>query len=148
MTKTEWKYLSEPVRVRHTWHGRAFILEILVVMIFVIVSIAVLAQIFALAKHENDDSTSLSYAVIIATNEAELFAANPTDNSVRYYQITNNALEETGNPDTDSFSVLKNTRTIRTEAGILYETNLEIVRHNQTIYSLTSARYVSDSEVE
>lgn len=145
--KAEWKYLSEPVHIRRTWHGRAFILEILVIMLFIIVSIAVLAQIFALAKQENDDATSLSYAVIIAANEAEFFASNPTDNSVRNYQITNEALETTESPAADSFSVLKNTNSVRTPAGTLYETNLEVVRHNQIIYSIASARYVSDSEV-
>ncbi len=147
MTTQESKSTSGKILVHHTWHGRAFILEILVVMVFIIVSMAILAQVFAAAKSENEDAVSLSYAVMIATNEAELFASHPNESVVRHYRITGAGFEPTETPDVNSLSVSRTVTPVRSGAGTLYEASITVTQHDEAIYGITSARYTSDTEV-
>lgn len=147
MAIRESRPFSEGTHIRHAWHGRAFILEILVVMLFIIISTTILVQVFAVAKQESEKAASLSYAVMIASDEAELFAARPTDAAERYYRVTDARLEATETPDGDSYRVVRTVTPLRSDAGTLYEADIAVSRQGEPIYEITSARYVSDSEV-
>ena len=63
---------------RRPWHGAAFIVEALVLLVFLIASLAVIMQVIAGAHERSIEADRLSNAIILASNDAEAFAADPT----------------------------------------------------------------------
>lgn len=66
-------------RIGANWHGRAFLVEALVLLAFLVVSLAVLISLFVNARVEGAQGDRLTQAVQLAQNAAEQFAANPQD---------------------------------------------------------------------
>ena len=62
---------------RPLWSGTAFLVEALLLLVFLAASLAVFAQLFAMAADKTAESDRLSRAVAAADNAAEQFAANP-----------------------------------------------------------------------
>ena len=62
---------------RPLWSGTAFLVEALLLLVFLAASLAVFAQLFAAAAEKTAESDQLSRAVAAADNVAEQFAANP-----------------------------------------------------------------------
>ena len=62
---------------RPLWSGTAFLVEALLLLVFLAASLAVFAQLFAMAADKTAESDRLSRAVAAADNVAEQFAANP-----------------------------------------------------------------------
>lgn len=65
--------------VKSSWHGKAFLVEALVLLAFLVMSLAVLITLFVNARLESAGGARLAQAVHLAQNAAEEFAANPTD---------------------------------------------------------------------
>ena len=65
--------------VKSSWHGKAFLVEALVLLAFLVMSLAVLITLFVNAQLESAGGERLAQAVHLAQNAAEEFAANPTD---------------------------------------------------------------------
>lgn len=65
--------------VKSSWHGKAFLVEALVLLAFLVMSLAVLLALFVNARLESAGGERLAQAVHLAQNAAEEFAANPTD---------------------------------------------------------------------
>lgn len=65
--------------VKPSWHGKAFLVEALVLLAFLAMSLAVLITLFVNARLESAGGERLAQAVHLAQNAAEEFAANPTD---------------------------------------------------------------------
>lgn len=65
--------------VKSSWHGKAFLVEALVLLAFLVMSLAVLLTLFVNARLESAGGERLAQAVHLAQNAAEEFAANPTD---------------------------------------------------------------------
>ena len=65
--------------VKSSWHGKAFLVEALVLLAFLVMSLAVLITLFVNARLESAGGERLAQAVHLAQNAAEEFAANPTD---------------------------------------------------------------------
>lgn len=65
--------------VKSPWHGKAFLVEALVLLAFLVMSLAVLITLFVNAQLESAGGERLAQAVHLAQNAAEEFAANPTD---------------------------------------------------------------------
>ena len=63
---------------RRPWHGATFIVEALVLLVFLIASLAVIMQVIAGAHERSIEADRLSNAIILASNDAEAFAADPT----------------------------------------------------------------------
>ena len=62
---------------RPLWSGTAFLVEALLLLVFLAASLAVFAQLFAAAAGKTAESDQLARAVAAADNVAEQFAANP-----------------------------------------------------------------------
>ena len=61
--------------------GFAFLIEALIVLAFLMGCLAVFVRLFSAAQLEGLAATRLSEAVVVATNRAEEFSANPTNTS-------------------------------------------------------------------
>lgn len=65
--------------VKSSWHGKAFLVEALVLLAFLVMSLAVILTLFVNARLESAGGERLAQSVHLAQNAAEEFAANPTD---------------------------------------------------------------------
>ena len=112
--------------------GVAFLIEALVILAFLMASMAVFAKLFAAAQLEGLAATHLSQAVIAATNRAEEFSANPTKGFEPQ--------------SSDGLRTVTEVEEIQHGAGKLY--NATIIVYDEStggdeIYRLETARYVS-----
>lgn len=62
---------------RKSWTGTAFLIESLVLLVFLAGTIAVLAQLFAYSVSTANSAQQLSQAATVAQNAAEEFSSNP-----------------------------------------------------------------------
>lgn len=62
---------------RASWHGTALLVEALVLLAFLVASLALFMQAFAQARGMGADGSELAQAVAMASNLAEEFAADP-----------------------------------------------------------------------
>ncbi len=65
-------------KLRPAWSGSAFIVEALLLLVFLMASLAIFCQVFALAAEQSTESDRLSQAVATASTVAERFSANPS----------------------------------------------------------------------
>ena len=111
--------------------GSAFLVEALVVLGFLMVALTIFVQLFSKAQIQGLGANQLSKAVFVATNYAEEFSADPTGVEAQR--------EEDGL--TATCSVEENKR----NGGTLYEATIEVSDGSKTIYTLATARYVSNA---
>lgn len=71
------EHVGRARRDRAIWPGAAFIVEALLLLVFLAGSLAVLMSIDANAEHLGDKSTDLVEALVMSSNAAEEFAADP-----------------------------------------------------------------------
>lgn len=64
---------------RVAWSSVAFIVESMLLLVFLVGSLAVLTQLFSSSLNRSVESRTLDAATIAATSIAEHFAANPND---------------------------------------------------------------------
>lgn len=64
---------------RAAWSSIAFIVESILLLVFLVGSLAVLTQVFSASLTRSVESRTLDAATIAATSIAEHFAADPTD---------------------------------------------------------------------
>lgn len=67
------------VAPRKRWAGAAFLVEAMLLLLFLVASMAIFTQLFAATAERANESRNLTDAVAIATSTAERFAANPAD---------------------------------------------------------------------
>lgn len=111
--------------------GSAFLVEALVVLCFLMIALAVFVQLFSKAQVQGLGANQLSRAVFVATNYAEEFSADPT--GVEAQKVEDDL--------TATCSVEQNKR----DGGTLYEATIEVSDGSKTVYTLTTARYVSNA---
>lgn len=135
-----------------SWKGTAFIIEALVLLIFVAGALAVLLSIFVQSYNVNERTQSETDAILLATNAAEAFSAAPAEGT--FVAI-------------EGDYVARNTvQAQSTSSGIMYQAHIEVYSLEgvnahagqtfnvnddvpidfdaaQPIYELTTARYVS-----
>lgn len=112
--------------------GTAFLIEALVVLAFLMVALAVFVQLFTKAQIQGVKANQLSQAVLIATNYAEEFCADPTGVGAQ--------VEKDGLVATCKVSEDKHT------AGTLYDATIEVSDGTQTVYTLHTSRYVGKAD--
>lgn len=110
-------------------HNTAFLVEALVVLAFLMVSLAVFVQLFSKAQLEGLSANRLSEAVLIATNRAEEFSANPT------------AVPEQTNEE--DLVVRCDVTPTKRDAGTLYDATITVLDGNEEVYTLHTSRYVA-----
>lgn len=120
---------------RQTRRGTAFLIEALVVLAFLMMSLAVFVQLFSSAQLEGLHANRVSQAVIAATNCAERFSADPTGVA--------------RNTTADGLEVTCDVASTQHAGGILYEATI-VVRDStdadEELYTLQTSRYVSDAQ--
>ena len=137
---------------RRSWHGGAFIVESLVLLVFLMAALAVAIQLMGEAHQHGADADRLSSAIILASNDAEAFAANPTpDDAASSFAAVDGDLVEATEVDAPADgNVYEVSRTVdaRDEAaGTLYEARITVTCDGETVYELATSRYVPTKEV-
>lgn len=105
---TEHKAIS----VRPRWAGAAFLVEAMLLLLFLTASMAVFTQLFAEAAERSNQSLDLSAAVVAGSAAAERFAADPTS-------VPERAVE-------DNMLVVCDTQAEPREAGVLYHATISV----------------------
>lgn len=121
---------SSSISHRATHKGMAFLVEALVVLAILMVSLAVFVRLFTSAQLEAVHAKNLSQAVVIATNRAEEFAADPT-------QVESSTEE-------GEFTVLCDVKPNPSKDGTLYDATIEVRKDGETLYTLQTSRYLDD----
>lgn len=132
---------------RRSWHGMAFIMEALVLLVFLVISIALLMQLFTMAKSHDENASALTASVILASNEAERFAVDPLSETTGYYALDGEMIVEVDADHEGAFKVQRAVESQSAPAGTLYYATITVEQHSASIYESTSARYVPDEEV-
>ncbi|WP_139650743.1 hypothetical protein [Raoultibacter phocaeensis] len=114
---------------RSSWHGTAFIVEAMLLLAFLVGAIAVFMHLFADASAKGAENEDLSNAIVLAANSAERFASDPEGMA-----------PET---ETDGFRVTCLVTPEETDGGTLYHADIAVLRGEEEVYRLTTARYVS-----
>lgn len=141
------------VHDRRPWHGAAFIVESLVLLVFLMASLAVLMQVMGNAHERGIEADKLSNAIILASNDAETFAADPTtgDRTAQFSLVDGELVELTGAEDAASAERYEVERTVQQhaeKAGTLYEAHIEVSSGGNAVYEVNTSRYVSGEEVQ
>ena len=114
--------------------GIAFLIEALVVLAFLMLSLAVFVTLFSGAQLEARSSNRMSEAVQLAINRAEEFSVDPA--------------HADGEKEEDGLRLTCEVKPTKRAVGTLYEATITVhdERYDQQgIYTLTTSRYVSNS---
>lgn len=117
--------------LRSSWHGTAFIVEAIILLAFLVGSVALFMQLFSNASLKGTENENLAHAIVLASNSAERFSADPE-----------NASQET--TADDGFRVTCSVAPEKTEGGTLYRADIVVSKNGEDVYSLSTARYVSE----
>lgn len=137
---------------RRTWHGAAFIVEALVLLAFLMASLAVLVGLMGSAHERGSAADELSCAAILAANDAEKFAADPTapQDAERYASVDGRLVKLSSDDAEEDATVYELVRTViprGQEAGTLYEARILVSCGGKPVYELSTSRYVSTEGV-
>lgn len=127
MTKHE-EHVTRP-----SWANVAFIVEAMLLLVFLIASLAVFMQLFSLAIEKSQDSGHLTDAVAAASTTAERFAAEP--DSVPAVSKVN------------GLTVKCDVTPTKHDRGTVFTANIAVYLGNDTtgepIYTVTTSSYES-----
>ncbi len=129
--------------------SRSFLVEALLLLVFLSASVAVILQVFVAAGTLSRDAHALSVSEHLAVNALERFQASPTKEfGVSYFTEQGEALP---GPFTATFAVNVESTPEDTAAGTLVNavvtvTDLRATAAGQAPYQISSARYLSRSE--
>ena len=127
----------EQPRVR--WQAAAFLIETMMLLFFIMISLAVLTAMFAQSAERSVKGEDLSRAVSLATSAAERFAADPTSLAEQ---------EERGD-----YVVVSDVEQEKRAAGSLYNATISVYkqadpggegRSSSPIYQISTSSYRSE----
>lgn len=122
---------------KSAWSSTAFMVEVLVLLFFLIASMAIFTQLFASSVTTSTDANRLSQATVIAQNAAEEFSANPS--AVTAGKQVGTGVAAKG---ADDMSVTCNVTTQKTKAGTRYAAHISVLDEGDVVYELDATRYV------
>ena len=112
------------------WHGAAFVLEAILLLLFLLISMAVFMSLFGHSDFIGQRTDELSRAVGLAQNTAEQFASDPS------------GMPESMTVD-DEYEITCDVTPETTDAGTLYQAEIMVSKDGSAVYMLNTARYVS-----
>ncbi|MEG0071181.1 MAG: hypothetical protein RR671_03510 [Raoultibacter sp.] len=122
----------------------AFLLEALMLLLFLTISLTVFMQLFATSHIRSSEANELSYALVLATNDAESFAADPLARTqTTFFETLDHRLVAVDAPTDSTYEIARNVRTEAREGGALYRAEIQVIRHETVLYRLNTARYIS-----
>lgn len=123
-------YLQESREERPARRNTALIVESLVLLVFLIASLAIITRLLVVSLDNAEKSKSLEHAVILATNAAERFTAQPASAS---------DVERDG-----ELTVRCEVTPERLGAGTLYSATITVADEDGEIYRISTSSYVSE----
>ena len=127
--------------------NRAFVVESLLLLLFLSIALALILRVFAVADSHARDAHARAIELHLATNAAEVFAANPVQNfSTQYCDIQGNSVDQ-GSEDA-AFQVDMNVSDRPSEPGTMYKAQITITPLLPSLgvetYTLDTTRYVAN----
>jgi|GEM_PF-621982 len=132
---------------KNSWHGMAFIMEAIVLIVILAISTALLVSFLNEARIYSEKGHSTSFAVILATNEAERFYADPPSEATEYFALVDGALKATNAEDKNCFKVKRTVKSEPQKAGTLYLGEISVEQTGDIVYTLKVSRYLSEGGV-
>lgn len=133
----------------HTRHmNRAFIVESLVLVVFIAVSIAFLIQMFVAAGVSSSNAHKLDMSARLSTDTAESFSAAPHAGTwTAYYDAEGHAIQSgTVDDGQIAWTVTTNGSAEKQTSGTLYHADITVTAHDGSTYDLSTERYVSSAK--
>ena len=127
---------------RPAWSGTAFLVEALVLLVFLAACVAVFVQLYTHAASQASESRELSHAVAAATDVAERFAADPT--SVAETTQADGLVVTCARTEDNAGSgtLYKATISVWDEEALAADNPAGAELAQEPIYSITTARFV------
>lgn len=143
---------------KRSWHGAAFIVESLLLVVFIAASFAIVLQMLGDAYEKSVASDRLANAVILAMNDAEEFSADPTQGPDHVNFIDGESglvpLPDGASADLDGrydgspvYNVSREISEDVSDAGVMYRAHISVECGGDDVYALDTARYVARWEV-
>ncbi len=129
--------LTSSQRGKNSWTSTAFMVEAIVLLFFLIASMAVFTQLFGLATASSTEATRLANASTIAQNAAEEFSADPASVA----KGTRVGLGAAAG-SSSKFNVTCNVSKKKKGTGILYSAHIVVSDDNGEAYTLDANRFV------
>lgn len=121
---------------KSSWTGTAFMIEVLVLLLFLVASLAVLTQAFAYSVNEAKQADRITQATTLAQNAAEEFSANPQAVAAGQPVGQNDA------QGTDNFTVSCTVSNELQATGTFYTAHISVSDGEGEAYALDAARFV------
>ncbi len=138
-------------RVKQTrssaFSGAAFVIEALILLVFLAACLALFMSMFGTANEIGVENTRQEQAITLAANEADptgSFGAHEVSVATGLAGRT----ATSASPETEIFTVRCDVTPEAMAAGTLYRALITITFEGETLYSLQTAHYVSDTESE
>ena len=131
-------------------HASAFIVETILLLVFVTLSMTTLTSLFAKSHSIGSTANETTAAIILATtgasNGAEDFSADPTGEaqSLTYYEESGEHFIETTSYKSGDYTVRRDITEEARDGGTMYTANIEVSRYNKVVYKLTTKKYLSE----
>lgn len=109
--------------------GRAFIIESLVMFVFLVATLAIVTQLFIASANKSVQGQDLERSSLLAANVAERFSADPLSNNLNLSQ--------------DGLFVTCAVTPQPLSSGTLYKAVITVSDGYDDIYTIETARYVS-----
>lgn len=127
--------------------NRAFVVESLLLLLFLSVALALILRTFAVADSHARDAHARAMELHLATNAAEVFAANPVQEfSTQYFDIEGKSVEQ-GSEDA-AFQVAMNVNNRPSDPGSMYKAQITVTPLLPSLgveaYVLDTTRYVAN----
>ncbi|MDO4854297.1 MAG: hypothetical protein Q4A43_02600 [Coriobacteriia bacterium] len=129
--------LTSPQQGKASWTSTAFMVEAIVLLFFLIASMAVFTQLFGLATTTSTEAARLASATTLAQNAAEEFSADPASVAKGSQVGLGAATSTSGN-----FKVSCDVNKKKKGTGILYSAHIVVSDDNGEAYSLDAERFV------
>lgn len=135
-------------RASSAWHGTAFIVEAVVLLLVMTVSLGVvvslLAASYSMGSRAQQQACAATLASTGAANGAEAFSADPAHvPQTTYYRVTDGVVEQVDHYLAGHYVVACEVSPEKTDGGTLYRAQINVSRYNQVVYALSTATYVS-----
>lgn len=162
------EYVGRARADRAVWPGAAFIVEALLLLVFLTGSLAVLMQLNADADHTRKESAALMDAIVLASNSAEQFASDPGV----AMQVQDGEAADPNLVNGEDLLLVREVEALPSQGGVLYRAVITVWEKDKVakvsalsgeppiyeiiladtsaepVYHLETARYVADTTGE
>lgn len=134
-------------------HGTAFIVESMLLLVFLVTSLVVAVKVLGLAYERAGEAEVLSNAVALATSEMEDFVSEPVlEANDAYFWKSDSGLESIAAhsrmPSSGVYRVVRNVHATEVGGGVLYEAEVLVSYDGEEAYSLESSTFAPYERID